>query len=755
MFDEVPQSATPDRQTEVSVWDYLLVLRRHYLVGVVVFVLVFTVLVGLVLVTPKRYRAVCKVAVIQVDDELEANSRRPMFLFKNLFIQTQLQILQSLPVFEATLKQKGLSEAVLVYPSPTQSLMAWWRGLLAQDNLSQGEAAAKAAPQRSLRRRARLLRSLTTVTPVKDSDVVDIAVTASSPELARDLANGIANVFAATSLEFKREKLTRNRTYLSERLSATREALIDAEGELRAYEERMDATSLEKRIEFVSSLRIQSEGELSDVERQFKEAEAKLKPILSQLSSARKGVAKSSTEAYAGLQQRLLDLRLKRSRLVKVYTPEHPEVRRIEDELALIQSKVSSAEAALVKGESGSLGGMETVLSTYNSKLQELEGLRSREASLKQLAAHYQKRLQDYMAVKSQYDLLARDVEVNRTIYDMLLVRQKEASLKADMQFSDVRVIEPALASGRVVSPKVGRSVLAGLIGAALAGGLAMLIRLLLDRVVHDGKTIEIAVGVPCLAQLPRSEVVSNDKKLGAELGDLADPVTLLGLCREMGTPEDPGSVFLVTSAEPSEGKSSVSSALAVTFAQGGERTLLIDCDLRKPKIHKVLEIPEGSTTVQRLLEEVPETFPDVPGIPGLTVVTAGKIGDLSPVQFLARERFALLLMRLRRKFQKIVLDSPPINVVSDALHLAPLVDRVLLVARAEHTKLPALARAAGSIRDVRGRLAGVVLNDVPSSTYNSYQYGYYSYGSSYRYLYEYRSKEVAEDDAPGASAGS
>lgn len=737
MFDDMSPGAAPAAGPHPAagpgLWDYVGVLRRYYLTGILVFIGVFALLLGLLLVTPKRYSARSKVAVSRLDQELQVDLGASLFTGKDAFFETQLQILKSWPVFEETLRRPEFQTVALLQPSTWSRVTEWFSKMLRSPGPAPGGVGRSAE---SLRGRAEALRNLVDVEPVKGSDVIEISVTAGSPELARDLANAIADVFSETSLRFKREKLNRDRSYLMERLQGTRDTLIDAENELRQFEEKMDATSLEKRIDFISTLRIESEGELSDVERQFKEAEAKLTPLLAQLSTARKGAAKASAEAYTGLQQRLLDLRLQRSRLVKIYTPEHPEVRRIEDELALVQSKVKSAEAALVTGESGSVGAMERVLGTYNEQLQELEGLRAREASLKQLVFHYQKKLRDYLSIKSQYDLLAREVEVNRRVYDLLLIRQKDASLKADMQFSDVRVIEPALLRRKAVYPKVGRSFGIAVFGGGVACLLALLLRFVLDRVVHDGKSLEIATGVPCLTHLPRSDQFSGDEKVSAELGNLADPVTMLGLSKEMGSPEDPAAVFLVTSAEPSEGKSTVASALAITFAHGGERTVLVDCDLRKPRVHKIFPASETFPSVVQILDEFPEEFPNALGVPELSVVVAGKIGELSPVQFLARERFARLLMRLRKSFQKVVIDSPPVNVVSDALHLAPLADRILLVARAEQSLVPAVSRAASSLQGVRGRLAGVVINDTPVAAFGAYQYGYYSYRYQYGYSY-------------------
>lgn len=715
---------------EFHLRDYLEILDRHRWSALSVAALVFVVSLAFSLMTPKIYQGACKISITRSDPDVDVDRSMGFFAGRDAYFQTQLQILKSWPVYFEVAKRLELHKKQMVAPHPVKT---WIRSALA---MLSGKTRKKNVP--SIESVGKGLKNLVKVKEIRSSDVVTLTVQVGDPELARDIVNTTAEVFAERSLSFKREKLFRDRKYLAEKLQSTKGDLIDAENELRRFEDEKDAISLQKRIDYVSTLRIQGAGELSDVKRQAKEIEAKLGSLLKQLSKARKGVATASSEAYAGLQQRLLDLRLKKASLLKIYTPEHPNVRAVDEELTLVEVRVKSAEKALLIGESGSVSGMETVVRNYNERLQDLEGLGSREASLKQVLTSYQKQLKDLLALQSQHDFLMREVDANRRVYDLLLIRQKEASLKADMEIADVRVIEPAQTDFKVISPRKFRSLVASAVAGFFLGVCMAFFRAYMDQTVHDGRRLEQDLGIPCLAYIPQAEPLPEGTKHNGNLGGLADAITLLGLSRELGTPDDPANVYLVTSPEPSEGKSTIASSLAVSFSQGGERTLLIDCDLRRPRQHRIFDLGEEPLTVLDTLEHFPEEFPTLEAIENLTVIGAGGLGDLSPVQVFGRQTFPQVLVKLRRKFDRIILDSPPVNVISDGLHLAPLVDRILLVARSEVSKVGSVERAAKSLEDVRGRVAGLVINAVPPSSYSTYQYGYRSYGRyAYSYTYE------------------
>lgn len=730
-MDKAQQAKSAMTEDELHLRDYLAILQRFRWSAISCFFFVVFCAVVFTLATPPRYTGSCKVAISKSDATVQVEN--PVNLLSGLdsFFETQLEILKSTPVFEEVVRKLKLQDQPIIHSHP---LIAWIKGTIRQ-------AMWKEEKPISFQQRVQQLQQLVTIRPVRDSDVVNISVQAGDPEQASQIANTVAEVFSEISLQFKRSKSSNDQVYLAKKLESTKGDLIDAEKELRSFEDEKDTISLEKRIDYLTNLRIESEGNLSVVERQIKEVEAKLKPLLEQLSTARRGVAQATTEAYAGLQKRLLELNLKQTQLLKKYTAQHPDVRSVQEEIQVVSSKVKSAEKALLQGDSGSVAGMDNVVRQYNETLQSLEVQRAREASLKELVRHYQEQLKSDLSLKSHYDFLSREVEANKTIYDLLLIRHKEASLKADMQISDVRIIEPSIPPEAPSSPRLLVNLILGLILGFGAGIFLAFFRGYMDRTVHPGVRMEDKLGVPCLAAVPRvRELEGKRQKIDLTGGDLADPITLLSLSAELGTPDDPAAVYLVTSAEPGEGKSTVASHLAVSFAQGGEDTIILDCDLRKPRQGGIFGLTDLEITVRKIVADgFPEKVPPLKELPNLTVVPAGDPSEGSPVRVLNQTSFAQTLMALRRRYKRVVIDSPPVNIVADSLHLAQLVDRVVLVIRSEKSKIPSVERAAKSIQEVRGRLAGFVFNGIASAFGGAY-YGYgYGYGYGYRSYREYQ----------------
>lgn len=701
-------------------------IRRRWMTFVVVLFLSFGSILAFVLATPKQYAATSRVSIVESDPELDVEGRRGSLFGNRTYFQTQLEILQSAPVLEEVIHRLNLMDRDIVESHPVakqlKALIAW--------------LVKKERKPPTLYSRVRALERLISVAPVRASDVVKVTSYAGDAQLAADINNTVVQVFSERNLKFKRSKSNADREYLSERLGVTKRDLVSAERALRRFEEERDTIALEKRIDYITELRIAGDGELADLDQQIQEVEARLKPLMNQLATARKGFAQSTAENYAGLRQKALDLRGRRAALLKVYTLEHPQVRALDEELSVLEKQVAETERSVIAGKAGSAGGMENVLSQYNKLLQELEGLRAGSRSLQVRLDLYREKLRADLGLKSEYDLLQREVEANRKIYELLLIREKEASMKADMQISDIRAVENAVPPQLPVVPRV---LLSAVIGAILSLGVALcavFLRDWTDDVVRSTDRLVLEAGAPSLTVLPRlsrSEAAAGRTDLTGQ-GPLADAVTVLSLSGELSSREDPAKVFMVTSALPGEGKTTVATHLAAAFGLGSDRTLLIDCDLRRPRVASALGGLQRSCSVRELVEDPDRELSALDELPTLTVVASVR-PDRTPGLLLGQNSFALALMRLRRRFDRIVIDTPPVLAVSDALHIAPLVDRVVAVTRHGKSSITRTVRMVERLREVRGRVAGLVVNDVPARHSTEYGYeGQYGYGYGYGY---------------------
>jgi capsular exopolysaccharide synthesis family protein len=368
-----------------------------------------------------------------------------------------------------------------------------------------------------------------------------------------------------------------------------------------------------------------------------------------------------------------------------------------------------------------------------------------------------------------QYHILEHDAESNKQLYDGLQQKLKEAGITAGLRSSNIRIVDPALVPTYPARPQKAKNIaLAFLIGLVGGVGLAFL-REYLDNTVKSPDDVERLAGLPSLAvvpSLPNLLGVSHSRKLltdeqGEEQQDsrveivsfikpksqVSEAFRALRTSLLLSQPDHPPQVILVTSALPREGKTTSALNLAVTLAQLGDRTLVVDSDLRKPGIRRALGLTVGRdfglSSYLAGVSSLDDVVIQHPQIENLSALTTGPIPP-SPADLLSSHRMRDAIAYLRQKYKFIVIDSPPIMAATDAVILSALTDGVLLVVRSGETPKEAFTRTRDLLHAVKCRLLGVVLNAVDSSApdyYYSYRYYPYAYGYGYG------------EDAPGKRA--
>src|ERR1700756_5213324 len=356
-----------------------------------------------------------------------------------------------------------------------------------------------------------------------------------------------------------------------------------------------------------------------------------------------------------------------------------------------------------------------------------------------------------------EYNILKREAEANKTMYDGLLTKLKEANISAGLKSSNIRVVDPAMVPSHPSRPakarNIGLSFLVGLVGGI---GLALL-REYLDNTVKTPDDIENLARLPALAVVPAftnqdgagrrvrflSGASSNGHEKRIELvaqhlpkSQMSEAFRALRTALLLSQADHPPQVILVTSALPREGKTTAAANLAVTLAQLGDRTLLIDSDLRKPGIGRLLSLGSGKYAgLSSYLAGVSSldlvTVPH-PTIPNLVAIPTGPLPP-NPADLLSSHKLADALRQLRGQYKFIVIDSPPIMAATDAVILSVQTDGVLLVVRSGETPKEAFTRTRDLLLSVKCHLLGVVLNAVDSTAPDYYySYRYYPYSEGY-----------------------
>jgi capsular exopolysaccharide synthesis family protein len=363
---------------------------------------------------------------------------------------------------------------------------------------------------------------------------------------------------------------------------------------------------------------------------------------------------------------------------------------------------------------------------------------------------------------------LQRERDNTSKLYGTLLERTAQTDLTRALQVAYVRVIDRALVPGSFISPRVNSAVMIGtLLGLLL--GMAIAIALdQLDRVIHTVEDAE-ATGITVLGVIPHIDQNATALNTGAYRRKRRDRPEHLGhrdltvhnhpkssvaeCCRTIRTnitfmsADRPRKTLVVTSASPREGKTTVSISMAISLAQSGKRILIVDTDLRKPRIHRSFGKPlnRGVTTIlvgeHTAKEAIQET-----GIPGLSLLASGPIPP-NPSELLHTEQFKQLIADLAKQYDHLILDSPPLAAVTDAAVIAPQVDGTILVIHTQRTTREALRSALRQLRDVNGQLVGGVLNEVDLATH---RYGHSSY-----YYYRNEGYYESDDGGDGGDGGS
>ncbi|MGC2421839.1 MAG: polysaccharide biosynthesis tyrosine autokinase [Candidatus Acidiferrales bacterium] len=721
----IPWEAMP---REKHLLDYVILLRKHqwliltFLLTVVTFVTIASFKMKPV------YQAAARVEVDQESQNMlpfqEVNSYDYQLDLEG-YIETQCNILQSETLAMQTIRSLDLGR----YPE--------FGGDTSTVAFAQGGGGSK---------RPAILGaflSRLTVRRVPNTRLVEVTFEAQDPQLAAAVVNAHLQNFTEQNFRSKYDATTEASTWLSSELEELRVQVEKSENARIAYQKENQIWQLDEKQDITTQKLSDLSNAVMNAQTALAEKEASYRMATSGNPDALPAVADSGL--IQGLMKQKSDLDEQYAEAASQYGPNFPKVQQIVAQQKEVDNELANARKTSVQRVEGE----------YNTARSHVEILQ--EALDKQKAE-----ANDEAGKLVQYSILQHDADSNRQLYDGLLQKLKEAGITAGLRSSNIRVVDPALVPTTPSRPQKAHNILlAFLVG--LVGGIALAIfREYLDNTVKSPDDIEALTGLPSLAVVPSLPGLNGQQgglsRFGRDTATPAAPasprVELLSFAQPksqiseafralrtsllLSQAEHPPQVILVTSALPREGKTTAAVNLAVTLAQLGDRTLLMDSDMRKPGIRRALNLPAGkdvglSSYLAGVcsLEEI--TIPH-PTITNLSALTTGPVPP-SPADLLSSHRMREAIAEVRRRFKFIVIDSPPVMAATDAVILSALTDGVLLVVRSGETPKEAFTRTRDVLIAVKGRILGVILNAVDSSApdyYYSYRYYPYAYGYGY-----------------------
>jgi tyrosine-protein kinase Etk/Wzc len=359
--------------------------------------------------------------------------------------------------------------------------------------------------------------------------------------------------------------------------------------------------------------------------------------------------------------------------------------------------------------------------------------LEGRRASLTKVLGEYNEQLAGLPGIEKDLAALTRTSDVNANIYKFLLEKHEEARIAKAATVGNIRVIDYAVTPTVPVRPKTKLNLLLGLITGLI---LAAVVAFVLEYVDDSLKTlseVERLVGQPIYGVVPRITVEDGQGPSSILVtrtnpkSPISEAFRTLRTNIQFADPDRRLHSLLVTSAGPSEGKSTIVTNLAITLADLAIPTLLIDCDLRKPNLHNLLTAPRDPGLTSVIMGEIPWREAIQPtAVTNLSFLPSGPIPP-NPTELLGSRPMREMIEAARQEFPMILLDSPPVVAVTDAALLSSVVDATLLVVEVGRSRAQAVNRAVDLLQNVQARLLGVVANHVAASGFR-YDYGYYSY---------------------------
>lgn len=713
---------------DIRAWIAILRRRWRVLAASIVVITVLTLLVVLQL-TP-RYSATSSVAIntqkTQIVDAAQVLSDVSPDISA---METQAAILRSPtligklidkleldrdPEFSATARE------AIEASKPSFNLLkpsSWFASSDAQISLAAGSQ-KKSAIARA-RDRSRLVNAVSGALDIKirpRSYVLTITATSEDPAKAALIANTLADLFIADQIETKYDATRRASTWLESRVAELKSAAVAADQAVASYRASTGLVGGNNgSVDSQQLSEINSALILARVARAEKAAQlGQIRRLTESGAGLEASAATLESPLIQSLRQQEAEVLRKLSELKTTYASQHPKIINANAELRDLREKIA-----------------DEVRKIGQSTANELAVASAREAALAGSMAAARGRTGASSMAEVRLRELERQADAAKTLYESFLNRAKETREQVGIQTPDARIVSQANLPLIASYPKKTGAVVGALFVSILVGiGLILLLERL-ENTIRSAETLERLSGGVVLSLIPMEKVpldVPEDIILDNPLSQVAESLRTLRNAISLIDVDKPPRVVMVTSSLPGEGKTFLSSTLARSALDGYERILLIDGDLRRPRVHKVFGLENGAGLADVVsgaarLEDVVQRDPRT----RVEILTAGRRSP-SPMDLLRSQHMASFIEHVRQRYDLIIIDTPPFAPLADAQILAKLVDKIILAVRWGETPIPVFRNVMTLMARLQVPLAGTVLTQVDMERYAVYGYGGYGY---------------------------
>ena len=563
---------------------------------------------------------------------------------------------------------------------------------------------------------AAVLEKMLRAQPVRNSRLITVSTFGSDPAEITRINHAVIDVFMQQQLENKLGVSETASDWLSGQIAPLRTSLKSAEAKVQSFLEKAGISSIREadilinqKISSVNKSLIEARKDRMEIEsryRRFQEAIKSGTDIYTLPIVAHDGLIKELTREKISLEREF-------TRISEIYRPGHPEMRRLREQIGFIDEEMSKQARNIA----------EITRRDYMAE-------KYKEDSLQDLIQKLNRGATQLNKMKVTYNILERDVESSRRLCEAVVDRLKETDVIDDLTSSGVRVVDRAEVPRVPIKPRKNIILLLSAVLGFFAGlGLAVYIDNS-DTSFRSSEEVEKYLHLPVLGRIPylpekHRDVIALDlMSYSNPRSSLAEAFRYLRTYLETIARETGSSSFLITSSSPREGKTDVAINLAISLAEAGRSVIILDADMRRPRLHKTFglvpapglnKLLQGKSTLNEVIRATE--------IPQLSVIPCGEIPP-RPAELIQAGTFPGVIAELKKRFDYLILDSPPLHPVTDAIILADMADAVIQVVQGEKTPRELAREARNRLSQCRARLVGVVLAQIkrfPRHYYNNY----------------------------------
>lgn len=711
----------PEEETHLR--DYLNVILRRKWVVLAFFISVVSIVTIYTFFMKPVYKAV---AVIRIDKDSP-----DILAFKDLkilnpdenYYETQYMILKSRNLAKRTVQKLRLDQHPDFNPALKSTAYSFF-DMLTGSVFGMFSFAQKKDPKEIAEPEEkewtphinRFSRGLV-IEPMEKSQLVKIGFLSPNPELAQKAANAVADTYIEFNLDSNLETARQATLFLEKQIDVLKQKVEESEAKLNDYatkneilfvDEQSKDNILTKKLSEISTSLNTSTAERIQAEALYRESK----------ESRGENSLVMNNVLIQNLKNQYATIESEYQNLLKVYKEDFPKMKRMKSQMAAIENRIEQEKKHILRG----------IETDYKAARKREEFLASEFDSNKQ-------HVLDFLKKNVQYQILKRDVDTNKELYNSLLQRMKEVGVASTKTSTNIQVLDQAELPREPFKPNKAQNFLLSLVFGLVGGvGLAFFMEYF-DNTIKDSGEIESRLRLPTLGLIPHQKIAESAKRPmlinSKNRGAVAEAFRSIGTFVMLSSAAQPPKTILITSPGEKEGKTTISINTAIAFAESMGNGIIVDADLRRPKLHHSFEIDNsiGLSTFlsgnvgldDGLIKNTAQT--------GLKILTAGPICP-NPSELIVSRKMKELMHYLRNTYDFILIDSSPVMGMPDSIFLSSIVDGTVIVIKAGQTTKGALTETKKLFRSINAKILGVIMNGIRES---DIKYNYYSnYYSSY-----------------------